>query len=36
MKALMRRNLDEVFNERDPGRRTAAIAEVYIENPAAS
>jgi len=29
----MRRNLNEVFNERDPDRRTAAIAEVYGADP---
>jgi SnoaL-like domain len=33
VKALMRRNLYEVFNERDPDRRTAAIAEVYSADP---
>jgi hypothetical protein len=30
--ALMRRNLMDVFNERDPDRRTAAIAELYAED----
>jgi hypothetical protein len=29
----MRRNIYEVFNERDPDRRTAAIAEVYSADP---
>src|SRR5258708_10559400 len=29
----MRRNLTEVFNERDPERRTAAIAEEYSADP---
>ena len=33
VKALMLRNLSEVFNERDPERRTAAIAEVYSADP---
>jgi hypothetical protein len=33
VKTLMRRNLYEVFNERDPGRRTAAITEVYGADP---
>ncbi|MFE0460266.1 nuclear transport factor 2 family protein [Kitasatospora sp. NPDC058965] len=29
---LMRRNLLDVFNEPDPGRRAAAIAETYAED----
>jgi|SRR5882757_6958070 len=29
---LMRRNLLDVFNEVDPDRRAAAIAEIYAEN----
>lgn len=29
---LMRRNLLEVFNEPDPGRRSAAIAQTYVED----
>ena len=33
VKALMLRNLDEVFNERDPDRRAAAIEEVYGAEP---
>jgi hypothetical protein len=33
VKALMRRNLYEVFNERDPDRRIAAIREVYSADP---
>jgi hypothetical protein len=33
VKALMRRNLYEVFNERDPDRRAAAIADVYSADP---
>ena len=33
VKALMRRNLEEVFNERDPSRRVAAIREVYAAAP---
>jgi hypothetical protein len=33
VKALMRRNLYEVFNERDRDRRTAAIKEVYGADP---
>jgi hypothetical protein len=33
VETLMRRNLDEVFNERDPDRRSAAIAEVYSAAP---
>jgi hypothetical protein len=33
VRALMHRNLYEVFNERDPDRRAAAIAEVYSADP---
>ena len=29
---LMERNVSEVFGERDPGRRTRAIAELYAED----
>jgi hypothetical protein len=30
---LLRANLQRVFNERDPRRRVAAIAELYVPNP---
>ncbi|QAY75850.1 nuclear transport factor 2 family protein [Sphingosinicella sp. BN140058] len=30
---LLRSNLQRVFNERDPARRAAAIAELYAEEP---
>lgn len=30
--ALMKKNLKEVFSERDPGRRLAAIGEIYADN----
>src|ERR1700754_4161870 len=33
VRALRRRNLEEVFNERDPVRRAAAIREVYAADP---
>jgi len=33
VKAVMRHNIDEVFNERDPARRAAAIREVYVADP---
>jgi SnoaL-like domain len=33
VKALVRRNLYEVFNERDPDRRAAVIAELYSADP---
>jgi hypothetical protein len=29
---LMRRNLLDVFNERDPDRRASAIAEIYADD----
>jgi hypothetical protein len=29
---LMERNVSEVFNERDPGRRSRAIAELYADD----
>ena len=30
---LLRANLERVFNERDPARRAAAMAELYAEDP---
>ncbi|MEE3627230.1 nuclear transport factor 2 family protein [Nitrospirillum sp. BR 11752] len=31
--SLLRSNLERVFNERDPERRAAALAELYVEDP---
>jgi hypothetical protein len=31
--ALLRANLERVFNERDPNRRALAIADIYIDDP---
>lgn len=31
--ALLRANLDRVFNERDPGRRAAALDELFVAEP---
>lgn len=30
---LLRANLNQVFNERDPERRAAAVAELFVEEP---
>ena len=30
---LLRSNLNRVFNERDAGRRAAALAELYVDDP---
>lgn len=31
--ALLRANLERIFNERDPARRDAAIADLYVVDP---
>ena len=31
--ALLRANLERVFNERDPNRRALAVADIYIDDP---
>lgn len=30
---LLRSNLERVFNERDPGKRAAAVAELFVAEP---